>query len=157
MHARYGSVRAVLQAYLHRTEGDVRRLNSLEVPIRLCKGAYREPAAIAFQKKNDVDANYVRLLELLLENGTFPALATHDEAMLNGALEAVSRRSLPPDRYEFQMLYGIRRDLQSKLVAQGFGLRLYVPYGDAWYPYFMRRLAERPANVLFLARSLLHH
>jgi proline dehydrogenase len=149
-----GHVRAVIQAYLFRSEADIRMLSGLEIPVRLCKGAYREPASIAFEKKTDVDANYVKLMKLLLAEGTYPAIASHDENIINEALRHIREQKFDPQRFEFQMLYGIRRDLQRKLVSQGFRLRLYVPYGDAWYPYFMRRLAERPANLIFLAKNL---
>lgn len=155
LHARYGTVRAVIQAYLHRSESDIHKLCKLSVPIRLCKGAYREGSDVAFPRKKDVDANYVRLMMELFDGGTYPAIATHDERILDRAVGYIRERKIPPDRFEFQMLYGVRRDLQRRLVAEGYRLRLYVPYGDAWYPYFMRRLAERPANVLFLARNLL--
>ena len=155
LHARHASVRAVIQAYLYRSESDIETLCTQGVPIRLCKGAYKEPADLAFPKKKDVDANYERLMIRLLDHGASPALATHDENILRRAIAHIRERNIPPDRFEFQMLYGVRRDLQRRLVASGFRLRLYVPYGNAWYPYFMRRLAERPANVLFLARSLL--
>lgn len=151
LHLRYGCVRAVLQAYLYRTEADARRLSGLGIMVRLCKGAYNEPETVAFPEKTKVDQNYLRLSRLLLDEGTYPAFATHDPRMIEGVLAA----NCPRDRYEFQMLYGVRRDLQKRLVDQGYRLRLYVPYGNAWYPYFMRRLAERPANVLFLAKSLL--
>ena len=155
LHARHASVRAVIQAYLYRSESDIQTLCSQGVPVRLCKGAYKEPADLAFPKKKDVDANYARLMIQLLDHGVCPALATHDENMLRQAIAHIRERNIPLDRFEFQMLYGVRRDLQRRLVASGFRLRLYVPYGKAWYPYFMRRLAERPANVLFLVRSLL--
>jgi proline dehydrogenase len=155
LHERHGSVRAVIQAYLYRSEADIRELSRLGVPVRLCKGAYQESSAVAFSRKSDVDANYVRLAKQLLDKGTYPAIASHDENMIEKAIQYVRRRGFGPDRFEFQMLYGIRRDLQRRLVRDGFRLRLYVPYGDAWYPYFMRRLAERPANVLFLAKNLL--
>jgi proline dehydrogenase len=155
IHEKYGSVRAVIQAYLYRSEEDVNRLNLPGIPIRLCKGAYSESPEMAFSKKPEVDANYVRLMERLLESGAYPALATHDEKIIQRALAFVRQRNLGPERFEFQMLYGIRRDLQRMLVKAGYRLRLYVPYGNAWYPYFMRRLAERPANVLFLVRNLL--
>lgn len=155
IHEKYGSVRAVIQAYLYRSEEDVNRLNLRGIPIRLCKGAYSESPEVAFSKKPEVDANYVRLMERLLESGAYPALATHDEKIIQRALAFVRQRNLGPERFEFQMLYGIRRDLQRMLVKAGNRLRLYVPYGNAWYPYFMRRLAERPANVLFLVRNLL--
>lgn len=154
MHERYGCVRAVLQAYLRRSAADVEQLNRLRIPVRLCKGAYLEPPEIAFLSKAEVDANYLRLACALLEGGEYPAIATHDPRMIEGALSAASRLALAPERFEFQMLYGIRRDLQRRLVQDGYRLRLYVPYGNAWYPYFMRRLAERPANLLFLARHL---
>lgn len=156
LHRRYpGHVRAVIQAYLFRSEADINMLSERKIPVRLCKGAYREPPAVAFPRKSDVDANYCKLMQLLLDAGTYPAIASHDEKIIRRALRHIQEQNIPRDRFEFQMLYGIRRDLQRELVAQGFRLRLYVPYGDAWYPYFMRRLAERPANVLFLARNLL--
>jgi proline dehydrogenase len=154
LHARHASVRAVIQAYLYRSEADIEQLCAQSIPVRLCKGAYNEPAMVAWPKKADVDANYVHLAKLLLDRGTYPAIASHDENILRQLLEYIRRRGLHPDQFEFQMLYGIRRDLHRMLVEQGYRLRLYVPYGDAWYPYFMRRLAERPANVLFLARNL---
>ena len=155
LHARYGSVRAVMQAYLYRSESDIRNLCQESIPIRLCKGAYREASDVAFPRKKDVDANYVRLMLGLFDHGTYPAIATHDENILNRAISYIRERKIAPDRFEFQMLYGVRRDLQRRLVSAGYRLRLYVPYGNAWYPYFMRRLAERPANVIFLARNLL--
>ncbi len=148
LHASHGAVRAVIQAYLFRSEADIRRLNALGVPVRLCKGAYQEPDELAMQEKAEVDASYLRLAKLLLDEGVDPAIATHDERMIEVA------RGYPKDRFEYQMLYGVRRELQSQLVRDGYRLRLYVPYGDAWYPYFMRRLAERPANVWFVLRSL---
>lgn len=152
-----GCVRAVIQAYLYRSEKDIRQLSAAGIPVRLCKGAYREAPEVAFPKKSDVDANYVKLMKLLLDRGTYPAIASHDENIVGEALRYVMEQKIPADRFEFQMLYGIRRDLQRKIVQNGFRLRLYVPYGDAWYPYFMRRLAERPANVLFLAKNLLRN
>jgi proline dehydrogenase len=152
-----GAMRAVIQAYLYRSEADIRRLNALGIPVRLCKGAYRESAKVAFPQKSEVDRNYVKLMKLLLEEGADPAIASHDERIVRDARLYISERKIPPSRFEFQMLYGIRRDLQKQLISEGFRLRLYVPYGDAWYPYFMRRLAERPANVLFIARNLLRN
>jgi proline dehydrogenase len=152
-----GSVRAVIQAYLYRSQQDIRMLSERHIPVRLCKGAYREPSAVAFPRKADVDANYVKLMKLLLEQGAYPAIASHDENIVREALRHIREQKIAPDRFEFQMLYGIRRDLQRRIVNQGYSLRLYVPYGDAWYPYFMRRLAERPANVFFLARNLLRN
>jgi proline dehydrogenase len=154
LHARHASVRAVIQAYLYRSENDIEDLCHAGIPVRLCKGAYKEPSDIAFPKKKDLDRNYVRLMIRLLDGGVYPAIASHDESIVRLALNHVKERKIAPDRFEFQMLYGIRRDLQRELVQQGYRLRLYVPYGDAWYPYFMRRLAERPANVLFLIRNL---
>jgi proline dehydrogenase len=155
MYAKYGRVRCVLQAYLYRTEDDLKRVNHLGLPVRLCKGAYNEPASVAFPKKSKVDENYLKLARMLAEAGNFPAFATHDPRMIEGALSAAANAGRKPGDFEFQMLYGVRRDLQSKLASKGYGVRLYVPYGSAWYPYFMRRLAERPANVLFLAKNLM--
>jgi len=157
LHARYGRVRAVIQAYLRRSAKDIEVLCGDGVPIRLCKGAYREDRSVVFPRKSEVDENYMRLSRILLERGNYPAIATHDPRMVDAALATVRQLRLTPDRFEFQMLYGIRRDLQERLIKEGFRLRLYVPYGSAWYPYFMRRLAERPANLLFLARNLLRH
>jgi proline dehydrogenase len=153
LHQRSGNVRAVIQAYLRRSEADIDRLCAEKIPVRLCKGAYKEPAEIAFEDKAEVDANYERLMTKLLTEGTYPAIASHDERLVRKAMEQARKRGLGPDHFEFQMLYGIRRDLQKELVRQGFRLRLYVPYGDAWYPYFMRRLAERPANVWFMVKN----
>jgi len=155
VHQRFGCVRAVIQAYLYRSEGDIARLNAAAIPVRLVKGAYREPHTVAWPRKRDVDASFVRLTRQLLEHGTDPAIATHDAAIVAETTRWAVAHSIPPRSFEFQMLYGIRRDLQRRLVADGYRVRLYVPYGDAWYPYFMRRLAERPANVIFLARNLL--
>jgi proline dehydrogenase len=156
VHDRLGGyVRAVIQAYLYRSEADIQALSAIRIPVRLCKGAYRESPQMAFSQKADVDRNYLKLMKLLLDHGTYPAIASHDENMIRQALHYVTEQRIEPDRFEFQMLYGIRRDLQSRLTADGYRLRLYVPYGDAWYPYFMRRLAERPANVLFLAKNVL--
>ncbi len=157
MHEEFRCVRAVLQAYLYRTETDVAELNRLGVPIRLCKGAYQEPADLAYPRKADVDANFVKLMETMLREGTDPAIASHDEKVLLRALAYARELKLDRERYEFQMLYGIRRQWQQRLVSEGQRLRLYVPYGGAWYPYFMRRLAERPANVVFLATNLLEN
>ncbi|MBV8551172.1 MAG: proline dehydrogenase family protein [Acidobacteriaceae bacterium] len=155
MHERFGGrVRAVIQAYLYRSEADVRRLSQRGIPVRLCKGAYHEPPGVAFPRKPEVDANYLKLMKFLLSEGTYPAIASHDETMIREAIRHVEEHKVGADRFEFQMLFGIRRDLQRELVSRNFRLRLYVPYGDAWYPYFMRRLAERPANLLFLAKNL---
>jgi len=150
-----GCVRLCVQAYLRRSAGDIDRLNAAAVPVRLVKGAYREPPSEAFPRKQDVDQNYVALMKKLLDHGVYPALATHDERIIHEAIEYVEGRSIRRDSFEFQMLYGIRRDLQRKLIQQGYRLRLYIPYGTDWYPYFMRRLAERPANLWFVLRNLL--
>jgi proline dehydrogenase len=155
LHQRFGGhVRAVIQAYLFRSEDDIRSLSAETIPVRLCKGAYSEPSSVAFPLKSEVDLNYVKLMKLLLDEGTYPAIASHDETILKQARLYVRERKISSDRFEFQMLYGIRRDLQNQLIGEGYRLRLYVPYGDAWYPYFMRRLAERPANVIFIAKNL---
>lgn len=153
--AQQRNVGAVIQAYLYRSEDDVRMLNRLGARVRLCKGAYNEPASLAFPQKADTDANFVRLMQLLLSEGTYPAIATHDERMIEATRDYAARNNIPGDRFEFQMLYGIRRDLQEQVVREGYRLRAYVPYGDQWYPYFMRRLAERPANLLFLVNGVL--
>jgi proline dehydrogenase len=149
----YGCVRCVIQAYLHRSEADIAFMNEHKIPVRLCKGAYDEPPSVAIPAKPDVDTNYAHLMRILFDKGTYPAIATHDEKLIAEALRYTKERGIGPDQFEFQMLYGIRRDLQQMLVGQGYRLRLYVPYGTAWYPYFMRRLAERPANVWFLAKN----
>jgi len=154
-HARTGNVRAVIQAYLRRSEADVRRLNQLGIPVRLCKGAYLEPESAAFAAKREVDENYARLMSLLLADGAQPALATHDGKLVRRALREMARRGIGPAEMEFQMLYGIGRDVRRTILRAGYRVRLYVPYGAAWYPYFMRRLAERPANLWFLARNLM--
>lgn len=154
IHQKYpGSVGVVIQAYLRRSADDIAALIQEGIRVRLCKGAYQEPAALAFPEKADVDANYVRLTEMLLDSGVYHGIATHDPKMIAAAEKMVAARKLDPARFEFQMLYGVRRDLQRALVARGFKVRIYVPFGREWYPYFMRRLAERPANVLFLARN----
>jgi proline dehydrogenase len=148
------NVGVVLQSCLYRTEQDFERVNRLGARIRLVKGAYREPKTVAYQNKPDVDAAYLRLAKQLLTDGTYPAIATHDEAMLDEVKRFAAEHGIMPDRYEFQMLYGIRRDLQSALTQQGCRMRVYVPFGKEWFPYFMRRLGERPANVSFVLRSL---
>jgi proline dehydrogenase len=150
-------VGAVVQSYLYRSEADVKALCRHRIRVRLCKGAYLEPPEVAFQKKSAVDENFVRLMKILLESGEYPAIATHDGRMIDATRQFAAERGIGRDRFEFQMLYGIRRDLQAKLVRDGYRLRLYVPFGRAWYPYFMRRMAERPANVFFVARNLLRN
>ena len=151
----YRNIGVVLQSMLLRTPADVTRVNALGARVRLVKGAYLEPKTVALQKKADVDAAYVRLMQVLLDEGTYPAIATHDPAMIAATKAHASARGYSQDRFEFQMLYGIRRDIQSALVADGFRVRLYVPFGRQWFPYFMRRLGERPANVGFVLKSLL--
>jgi proline dehydrogenase len=151
----YRQIGVALQAYLHRTEQDVRRMNELGARVRLVKGAYKEPASAAFQKKSEVDDAYARLARLLLDAGNYPAIATHDAQMIALTRDYAAQRNIANDRYEFQMLYGIRRDLQASLVADGYRLRIYVPFGTQWFPYFMRRLGERPANVGFVIRGIL--
>jgi proline dehydrogenase len=148
-----GSVGAVIQSYMRRAEDDVQRLLAERIRIRLCKGAYKEPDEIAFQKKPEVDANYVKLMKVLMKSGVYHGLATHDEKIINQAKVFATRENIPRDAFEFQMLYGIRRDLQRRLVREGWRMRVYIPFGTEWYPYFMRRLAERPANALFIARN----
>ncbi len=154
LHARYGNVGVVIQSYLRRSEADVEALIAERIRVRLCKGAYDEPASVAYATKAEVDESYLRLMERLLMEGTYPGIATHDERIIEQARAFTARESIGPDRYEFQMLYGVRRDLQGALVADGLAVRVYVPFGTAWYPYFLRRLAERPANLLFLLRSI---
>lgn len=151
----YRNVGIVLQSYLLRTADDARMANELGARVRLCKGAYVEPPAVAFQEKARVDANFVEVTRLLLEHGTFPAIATHDPAMIDAAKRMATTRGIARDAFEFQTLYGIRRDLQRQLVEEGWGLRVYVPFGDAWYPYLMRRMAERPANLFFIVNAVL--
>ena len=148
-------VGAVIQSYMRRAESDIDALLSEGIRIRLCKGAYKEPPEIAFQAKSEVDANYVKLMKILMKSGIYHGLATHDEKIINHAKAFATRENIPHDAFEFQMLYGIRRDLQRRLAKDGWRMRVYIPFGTEWYPYFMRRLAERPANVLFVARNLL--
>jgi len=150
-----GSVGAVIQAYLKRSEGDIEKLLTESIRIRLCKGAYKEPASIAFEKKEEVDANYVKLMKILLKSGVYHGLATHDASMIRQAQAFATSEKIARDSFEFQMLYGIRRDLQQSLVKEGWRMRVYIPFGTEWYPYFMRRLGERPANALFVARNML--
>jgi len=150
----YPNCGVVLQAYLYRSAADLERLIALGARVRLCKGAYREPPAVAFPRKADVDANFVRLMERLLLAGHYPALATHDERLIRHAKHFAFHHRVAPARFEFQMLYGVRRDLQLRLVREGYNVRVYVPFGEQWYPYLMRRLAERPANLVFLLSNL---
>ena len=150
------NVGVVLQAYLYRTADDLARVNALGARVRLCKGAYQEGPAVAWPRKADVNASFVRLVRSLLADGIDPAFATHDPAMIAATRAHARDLGLGPERFEFQMLYGVRRDLQARLVDQGHRVRVYVPFGSEWFPYFMRRLGERPANVLFVLRSLFH-
>jgi proline dehydrogenase len=156
LHAEFGEPRvgAVLQSYLRRTEADAKALCAEGVRIRLCKGAYLEGPDVAFPDKKDVDANFVRCMKVLLDSGVYHGIATHDERMIDATLEYAAKQRLPRGAFEFQMLYGIRRDLQERLAKEGHPVRIYVPYGRHWYPYFMRRLAERPANLWFVMRNL---
>jgi len=155
VRSEYSNVGTVMQAYLYRTEQDVRDLVAVGCRLRLCKGAYQEPPEVAFPKKADVDANYVKLTRILLASGIYHGIATHDPTMIRATLDFVREQDIKRDRFEFQMLYGIRTDLQQKLVRDGYRVRVYIPFGVDWFPYFMRRLAERPANVTFFLRNLL--
>ncbi|HTV13887.1 MAG TPA: proline dehydrogenase family protein [Acidobacteriaceae bacterium] len=148
-----GHVGIVIQAYLRRSAQDISALLADGIRIRLCKGAYKEPPDLAFPAKKDVDENFVVLMKMLLKSGVFHGIATHDEAMIQATKDFTRAEKIDPSTFEFQMLYGIRRDLQRKLIDEGYRVRVYVPFGDEWYPYFMRRLAERPANILFLAKN----
>lgn len=149
-----GCVGAVIQAYMRRAESDIETLLADGIRIRLCKGAYKEPPEIAFQKKSEVDGNYVKLMKILMKSGIYHGLATHDESIINQAKNFATTEKIAREAFEFQMLYGIRRDLQQSLVREGWGMRVYIPFGTEWYPYLMRRLAERPANALFIAKNI---
>ncbi len=161
VRADFANCGVVIQAYLYRSEGDIRSLMDQGMAhLRLCKGAYDEPPEVAFQEKTDVDANMVRLIRLMFDNqpafpGTYPAIASHDHTIINWAKAYAYHHQIPNERFEFQMLYGIRRDLQQALADQGYTMRVYIPYGTRWYPYYMRRLAERPANLVFFMRALI--
>ncbi len=154
VYAEMDNVGAVIQAYLYRSESDVRVLVKEGIRIRLCKGAYLEPDTVAFRKKADTDANFVRIMKGLLDSRLYHAIATHDEAMISATRAYAESRGIPRNAFEFQMLYGIRRDLQQELAREGYSVRIYIPYGGRWYPYLMRRLAERPANLMFIARNI---
>ena len=155
MAGHQGRVGAVIQSYMRSAENDIAKLLAERIRVRLCKGAYKEPEEIAFQKKSEVDANYVRLMKILMKSGVYHGLATHDENIIKQAKIFAAQENIPPDAFEFQMLYGIRRDLQRQLAREGWRMRVYIPFGTEWYPYFMRRLAERPANAFFIARNML--
>ena len=148
------NVGIVLQSYLYRTFADVQRANLIKARVRICKGAYKEPETVAYPEKKDVDSTYVRCMHELMLKGNYPGIATHDEAIIKEAKRFARENDISPNRFEFQMLYGVRRDLQDKLVREGYRMRVYVPFGTQWYPYLMRRLAERPANVAFLTGSI---
>jgi proline dehydrogenase len=148
------NVGVVLQSALRRTLDDVERANRLKCRVRICKGAYLEPATVAFPDKADVDRNYVEAMHRLMEHGNYPGIATHDELIINEAKRFAKERGIASDRFEFQMLYGVRRDLQEQIVKEGYRMRVYVPFGSQWYPYLMRRLAERPANIAFMAGNI---
>jgi proline dehydrogenase len=156
LRAEFGlnDVGIVLQSYLYRTLADAQELIKLPARIRICKGAYNEPPEVAFPDKKHVDANYVKVMQLLLSSGTYHGIATHDPKMIDATIDFATREGIGKEKYEFQMLYGIRRDLQRQLARDGFNIRIYVPYGKHWYPYFMRRLAERPANIWFILKNL---
>jgi proline dehydrogenase len=153
LRKKYDNVGIVIQAYLYRSEKDVEDILNLKARIRLCKGAYKEPASIAFPKKKDVDANFAKLTKILLKSGVYHGIATHDEKLIDFTKKFAQEENIPKESFEFQLLYGIRSDLQESLVKEGYNVRVYVPYGKEWYPYFMRRLAERPANLFFLLKN----
>jgi proline dehydrogenase len=156
LHRHYaGHTGAVLQSYMRRSEADAEKLIAEKIRIRLCKGAYKEPPEIAFQKKSEVDANYLKLAKILLQSGVYHGIATHDEKIIQQVMLFAEKEGIARDAFEFQMLYGIRRDLQERIVREGWRMRVYIPFGTEWYPYLMRRLAERPANVLFIAKNVL--
>jgi proline dehydrogenase len=150
-----GAIGIVIQSYLYRSQADIEQLLADGIRVRLCKGAYKEPPEVAFAKKADVDANYVKLSKILLDSPVYHGLATHDEKMIAAGKAYAQERGIASEHYEFQMLYGVRRDLQRDLIRDGYKVRVYVPFGSEWYPYFMRRLAERPANVIFIAKNLM--
>jgi proline dehydrogenase len=157
IHARpelRGSIGIVIQSYLYRSQADIEQLIAEGIRVRLCKGAYKEPAEVAFPKKSDVDANYIKLSNMLLQSPIYHGLATHDEKMIDAARSFAQARNIDRSHFEFQMLFGVRRDLQRRLIAEGYNVRIYIPFGREWYPYFMRRLAERPANVFFIAKQM---
>ncbi|MDQ2744072.1 MAG: proline dehydrogenase family protein [Chloroflexota bacterium] len=154
LFVRYPNTGTVIQSYLYRSQADVERLIEAGARMRLVKGAYLEPPTVAFSRKEEVDANFVRLMEMLLTGGNYPAIATHDPAMIEATKQFAQRHQIGAEAFEFQMLYGIRRDLQTQLVAEGYRVRIYVPFGTQWYPYLMRRMAERPANVMFVLTNL---
>jgi proline dehydrogenase len=155
MHKQFEHVGTVIQSCMHSSKKHVEQLIAQGVRVRLVKGAYKEPKTVAFQQKSEVDHNFVRLMTMLLQRGNYPAIATQDEAIINATCKFARDQGISKSAFEFQMLYGIRRDLQEKLVSQGYNLRIYVPYGSQWYPYLMRRMAERPANLFFVIGNVI--
>ena len=156
LHPEFGDLTGVVvQSYMRRSSGDVNDLIAMGARVRLCKGAYDEPEALAFQERHEVTSSYIALLERLVECGNYPGIATHDEELIDHTIAFVKGKDICPERFEFQMLYGVRRDLQEKLCRKGYNMRVYVPFGTQWYPYLMRRLAERPANLAFIGISVL--
>lgn len=155
LRKQYENVGIVIQAYLYRSEKDIQDVLQLRSRIRLCKGAYKEPPEIAFKEKRGTDANFVKLMKILLTSGVYHGIATHDPAMIRATKDFAQEKNIGKDQFEFQMLYGVRRDLQENLLKEGYGVRVYVPYGEEWYSYLMRRMAERPANLLFVLRNLI--
>jgi len=153
LREKYDNVGIVIQSYLYRSEADVEKINSTKSKVRLCKGAYKEPKSVAYPSKKDVDNNFVILMKKLMTEGIYPAIATHDKKMIDATIKFAEEKNIDKNDYEFQMLYGIRRDLQEKLVNDGYNMRVYVPFGTEWFPYFSRRLAERPANLLFIMKN----
>lgn len=154
LYDEFKNIGAVIQSYLRRSEEDVRELARRGAPVRLCKGAYKEPAQLAFQKKREIDDSYVKLLEILIDSDAPLGIATHDDLMIEAGKRMIGERAERKAPVEFQMLYGVRRDVQARLVGEGYGMRIYVPYGNEWYPYFMRRMAEKPANLFFVLRAI---
>jgi proline dehydrogenase len=154
IHAQFDNVGIVIQAYLYRSERDVLGMLEKKIRVRLVKGAYLEPETIAFRRKKDTDANYIKLMSMLLKSGRYNAIATHDESIILAAKDFARLNGVRKDQFEFQMLFGVRRELQQRLAMEGFNIRVYIPYGLFWFPYFMRRLAERPANLFFFLRNL---
>lgn len=155
LRKKYENAGIVIQAYLFRSEKDIENLLAMNARIRLCKGAYKEPPDISFEKKKDTDSNFIKLMKILLKSGIYHGIATHDPKMIEATKQFAQQEGIAREKFEFQMLYGIRRDLQDQLIRQGYGLRIYVPYGAEWYSYLMRRLAERPANLMFVLRNLI--
>jgi proline dehydrogenase len=153
-HEKYKTMGTVIQSALHRSENDIKELNKRKIRVRLCKGAYKEPGSVAFQRKDEVNANYIKLTDMLIKDGDFPAIATHDGVMIRAALDAAEKYGRGKDSFEFQMLYGVNRAAQRELAEQDYGMRVYTPFGSHWLPYFLRRLRERRENVIFIAKHM---